>query len=156
MHNSILLLQKWEREETFFKRYLCPLFPKLRYAHSCHVILFLLKTKCISQDKHSISLSPPPIPSLLPLPKSAKEGLSLFPNQEERLGVWWGREGSPQKKSLYPRTPSKFKFNKNICFGLWTHDKLFVKINWNFLWSLFSFTWKGKISKGMCGKKKKL
>jgi len=67
------------------------------------VILFLLKTKCISQDKHSISLSPPPIPSPLPPPKSAKEGLSLFPNQEERLGVGWGEGGESPKEEPIPQ-----------------------------------------------------
>jgi hypothetical protein len=104
------------------------------------VILFLPKTKCISQDKHSIS----PLTSAHPIP-------SPTPKIPKRRFGWGGRE-VPQKKSLCPRTPSTFKFNKIYASDLELMKSYsFVKKNQNFLWS-FSFTWKGKFSKGMCEK----
>lgn len=102
MHNSILLLQKWEREETFLKKTFMPPFSKAE-------MLIPVMWFCSFQRPSASPKTNTPYPSHLhpshPLshPQNPQKKKVCLSSPTKKRDWGWSEvgEGSPQKKSLY-------------------------------------------------------
>lgn len=116
-------------KKPFLKDIYAPLFPKLRCLFlSCDFVPSKDQVHLPRQTLHIPLTSAHPIPS--PTPKIRKRRFVSLPQPRREIGgrVGWGR-GVPKRRAYTPGLPQRSNSIKILCFGLWTHDKLFVKIN---------------------------